>query len=389
MRGVLVAAQITVSLGLISAAWSIVSSARSFDAVSPGFETNQLVVLRLNLEGNAYDSAASRIAFVGRAVERLAVIPGVRGVTATSALPLADRNVPFSSVVLEGQEANAAHIAASLRYVLGSYPRIAGIPMRLGRSFSDSESTDPKTSLVLINDRMARRYWTDVNPIGKRLRLADSIDPDTWLTVAGVVGGVSQRNPGDDPENQIYLPLAAARDRDVSFVVRSAGDDRALIAPAREALSAMDKGLPVTARTMRDVYAWFQRDREGQGLVLGALGTVALLLAALGVYAVMSLLVSQQSQEFAVRLALGCTAAALHRLVLTRGLRVAFSGIVGGLLLGSLLTMLLSRIFYGVRAFDLTTVIGGAALLIATALIASWWPARRAMQVDPMVTLRR
>ena len=123
--------------------------------------------------------------------------------------------------------------------------------------------------------------------------------------------------------------------------------------------------------------------------MLGALGPVALLLAALGVYAVLSLLVSQQRQEFAIRLALGCSAEGVQRLVLGRGLRVASTGIVGGLILGAVLTMILSRIFFGVRPFDLATVLGGAVLLTATALVASWWPARRAMNVDPMVTLRR
>ncbi len=389
MRALLVAAQITVSLGLVSAAWSIISSARGFSAVNPGFDTDRLVVLRLNLEGSAYDSAASRTAFVDRGVQRLAAIAGISGVTATTALPLADRSVPFSSIVFEGAEANATGASASLRYVLGNYPRIAGIPIRLGRSFSDSESADPNTPLVLVNDTMARRYWPGVSPIGKRLRLADSPSPHTWLTITGVVGGVSQRNPGDDPENQIYLPIAAARDRDVSFVVRAARDERAVVAPARQVLAALDKDLPIGARTMRDVYAWFENDRAGQGLVLAALGTVALLLAALGVYAIMSLLVSQQRQEFAIRLALGCSAEAVERLVLARGLRVASSGVVGGLILGGLLTMALSRIFYGVRAFDLTTMLGGATLLIVTALIASWWPTRRAMNVDPMVTLRK
>jgi putative ABC transport system permease protein len=389
IRTALVAMQIAASLGLIAAAWSIVNSARSFTAVSPGFDRDRLVVLRLNLAGSAYVSAASRTWFVDRALERMAVIPGVSGVTATSALPLADRDVPFSRFVLEGAEPDAVRLFANLRYVAGSYPRIAGIPIRLGRSFSDSESADPRTALVLVNDTMARRYWPGLNPLGRRLRLADSLNPEAWLPVAGVVGDVSQRNPGDEAQNQIYLPLASARDRDISFVVRAVHDDRAIVAPARQAISALDKDLPINARTMRDVYAWFEQDREGQGLVLGALGTVALLLAALGVYAIMSLLVSQQRQEFAIRLALGCSAEAVQRLVLARGLRVASTGVVAGLILGGLLTMLLSRIFFGVRPFDLEIVLGGAALLTTTALVASWWPARRAMRVDPMVMLRR
>jgi putative ABC transport system permease protein len=129
--------------------------------------------------------------------------------------------VPFSQIVFDNAEGNAGRVSASLRYIRGSYPRVAGIPIRLGRSFSDSESADARTPLVLVNDTMVRRYWPGLNPIGKRLRLLDTPNPDAWLTVTGVVGGVSQRNPGDDPENQIYLPLAAARDRDVSFVVRA------------------------------------------------------------------------------------------------------------------------------------------------------------------------
>ena len=389
IRTALVATQIAASLGLIAAAWSIVNSAKAFNAVDPGFDHDQLVVLRLTLAGSAYDRAASRMAFVDRALERIAVIPGVSGVTATSALPLADRNVPFSQVVFDGAEPDSARAFASLRWVAGSYPRIAGIRIRLGRSFSDSESADPRTALVLVNDTMARRHWPGRNPLGQRLRLADSPTPDRWFTVTGVVSDVSQRNPGDEAQNQIYLPFASDRDRDITFVARAGHDDRAIIVPARQMLSALDKDLPINARTMRDVYAWFERDRAGQGLVLGALGTVALLLAALGVYAVMSLLVSQQRQEFAIRLALGCSAQGVQRLVLRRGLRVASTGIVGGLILGALLTMILSRIVFGVRPFDFETILGGAVLLIATALAASWWPARRAMNVDPMVTLRR
>ena len=388
IRTALVATQIAVSLGFIAAAWSIVNSARAFDAVNPGFDRDRLVVLRLSLAGSAYDSVASRVAFVGEALERIAAIPGVSDVTATSALPLADRDVPSSRVQLEGFDPGAAGASASLRCVAGSYPRIAGIPIRLGRSLSDSESADPRTALVLINDTMARRYWPGLNPLGRRLRLKDSAAPDLWLTVAGVVGDVSQRNPGDEAQNQIYLPLASACDRNISFVVRGVHGDRAIVAPARQAIAGLDKNLPVSGRTMRDVYAWFEHDREGQGLVLGALGFMALLLAALGVYAAMSLLVARQRQEFAIRLALGCSAEAVERLVLARALRVASTGVAGGVILGALMTMILSRIFFGVRPFELTTVVGGAALLTATALVASWWPARRAMNVDPMTVLR-
>lgn len=278
------------------------------------------------------------------------------------------------------------HRFVTLRFVAGSYPRTAGIPVRRGRSFSDAEAADPRTLLVLVNETMARRYWPDGDPLGKRLRLPDSPYENAWLTVVGVVGDVSQRNLGDKPGNQIYLPLAHSRD--ISFVVRATHDDAAIVMPASRAIAAIDSGLPVNARTMRDVYAWFARDREMQGFVLGSLGLVALLLSALGVYAVMALLVSQERREFAIRLALGSSNEALHRLVLGRSLRTASAGIGAGLLLASIMTSLLSAMFFGVRPFDLRTMAAAAALVAATALFASWWPARRAMKVDPMAVLR-
>src|SRR4029450_8820409 len=140
--------------------------------------------------------------------------------------------------------------------------------------------------------------------------------------------------------------------------------------------------------TFDDVHAWYVRDRTLQGLVLGSLGLVALVLAALGVHPVMALLVSHERREFAIRIALGSSNQAVQRLVLGRSLRVAAGGIVAGLILASVTTSLLSRIFFGVRPFDPRIMMGAALLLAATALFASWWPARRAMKLDPMAVLR-
>ncbi len=385
LRAALVATQMAVSLGFIAAASSIVASSMAFNALGPGFDRDRLVVLHVTLAGRAYDSPATRMAFLDRVVASLGTLPGVSAVSATSHLPLADRDVPYSGIELEG-DPNGGRRFASLRFVAGNYPRTAGIPIRRGRSFSEAEAADPRTLLVLVNETMARRYWPDVDPLGKRVRLPDSPYEDAWLTIAGVVGDVSQRNPGDEPTNQVYLPLAHARD--ISFVVRATHDEAAIVMPAGRAISAIDGGLAVNARTMRDVYAWFVRDREMQGFVLGSLGFVALLLSALGVYAVMALLVSQERREFAIRLALGSSNEAVHRLVLGRGLLVSLAGIGGGLILASVMTSLLTVIFYGVRPFDLRILAGAAALLAATSLFASWWPARRATRLDPMAVLR-
>ena len=386
LRAILVATQMAVSLGFIAAASAVVVSTRAFETLGPGFAREQLAVLHVTLAGTAYDSAAARMAFVDRASKHVGAIPSVVGVSATSHLPLADRDVSYSRVDLEGADPNGPRRAASLRFVAGDYPSTVGLPIRRGRSFSAAEAADPRTPLVLVNETMARRYWPDADPLGKRLRLPDSPYRDAWLMIAGVVGDVSQRNPGDDPENQVYLPLAHSRD--ISFVVRASHDAASIVMPAQRAVASVDSTIPINARTFDDVHAWYVRDRTLQGFVLGSLGLVAMVLAALGVYAVMALLVSHERREFAIRIALGSSNQAVQRLVLGRSLRVAAGGIVAGLILASVMTSLLSRTFFGVRPFDPRIMMGAALLLAATALFASWWPARRAMKLDPMAVLR-
>ncbi len=386
LRPILVATQMAVSLGFIAASSSIVLSSEAFEKVGLGFAREKLAVLHVTLAGTAYDSAEARVAFVNRASERILTLPGVDGVSATSHLPLADRSVPFSRLEFEGADPNGAGRFASLRFVAGSYPRTVGVPIRRGRSFSIAEAADIRTPFVLINETMRRRYWPDTDPLGKRVRLPDSPYGRSWLTIIGVAGDVSQRNPGDDPQNQVYLPLAHSRK--ITLVVRASGDAAAVVVPAQRAVASIDSTLPVEALTFDSVYGWYVRDRTLQGYVVGSLGVIALLLAALGIYAVMALLVSHQRRDLAIRMALGSSNRAVHRLVLGRGLRVAAAGIAGGLVFAGVITSLLSSVFFGVRPFDLRVMLGTALLLAATALFASWWPARRAMKLDPMTALR-
>ena len=385
LRRVLVTAQIAASLGLIAAASSIVASSIGLGRVDAGFDRNQIVVLHTTLSGAGYEAASPRVAFVRSALDRLAAIPGVSAATATSHVPLADRDLPYAGVRLEGFDPDSSRAFASLRFAASSYLRAMRIPVRRGRPFSEQEAMDLRAPVVLINESMARRYWPGVDPLGRRLQLSGFTGPDAWFTVVGVVADVAQRNPGDAPGNQIYLPLAHARE--ISFVLRAA-DTRAIVPATRRAIAEIDAQLPVTARTMDDVYAWYVQDRRGQGLVLGSLGVVALLLASLGVFGVVALMVAEQRREIAIRMALGSSSGSVGRLVLGGGLRLALLGIGAGLPLAIGMTTMLSSIFFGVRPFDLRVFAGAAAVLIVTAVFASWWPARRAMTMDPMAVLR-
>ena len=387
LRVALVAAQIAVSLGLIAGASSIVASSLAADSIDPGFNRERLLWLRVTLAGPGYDSAGQRVAFVDVASERLRSLPGVSAVTAVSHLPLADRNLPHAMFMLEGWTLQAQMPYAPVRYAASSYLQVLGVKLRRGRFFVESETRDTSASVAVINETMANRYWPGGDAVGKRLRVVGAATGDVWHTVIGVVGDVAQRGVPSPPENQIYLPLPHTRD--LTLAVRAAGNPAALVQPARRTLGSVDGSLPVAAGTMEQTYAWHTNDRLLQASVVGALGVLALGLAALGIYAVMALFVTQQQREIAVRMALGATRGAVLRLVLHRGARVAASGLGGGLLIAFCVTTGLSWIFYGVRPFDPAVIAATTLLLALVALFASWWPARRAMRVDPMAVLQR
>lgn len=386
-RGLLVAGQVAVSIALVSGAASIVMSSIRFDDINPGFDRRGILAVRVALAGPAYAQPQQRFAFVDAAANRLRSLPGVASVTAASHLPLIDRNVPYTSFMLEGAAPTERPLFGSVRFVDAGYIVAMGIPIRRGRAFTAAEARDLRDRAIVINETMARRYWPDRDPIGTRLRLTGTADTEGLYTIVGVVGEVSQRQLPAVPENQLYLPLAPARE--VSLMIRAASDSAALAARARDSVQGIDPSVAISTNTMQAAYGWYARDRRLQGLVIGTLGTIAMLLAGLGVYGVMSLLVSARSREIAIRMALGSSAGAVVRLVLARGLTLASAGIAAGLLLASALTAFLSSIFLGVRAFD-GTVLGAAAVLLGgMTLLSSWWPARRAMRVDPMVTLKQ
>ena len=385
-RGLLVAGQVALSIALVSGAASIVMSSMRFRDIDVGFERDGILALRVAFAGRVYEHPEQRFAFVDAATERLRSLPGVSSVTTGSHVPLIDRNVPYAGFVLDGSDATRRPSFGSIRFVDAGYLAAMGIPVRRGRAFTVAEARDPRGRALVINETMARRYWPDRDPMGARLQLVGNADVDGWYTVVGVAGDVSQRQLPAEPENQMYLPLAPARE--LTLMVRAASDSAALAARAREAVQGIDRSLAISTNTMTAAYGWYARDRRLQGLVIGVLGVIAMLLAGLGVYGVMSIMVNERRREIAIRMALGSSASAVLRLVLARGLSLASAGVVVGVLLASALTAFLSSILLGVRAFDGSVLSTAAILLTGVAVLSSWWPARRAMRVDPMVTLK-
>ena len=385
-RNLLVAGQLALSLALVSGAASIVASSMRFSDIDPGFNKDGILAVKVAFAGAAYAQPEQRLAFVDDATNRLRSLRGVASVSAVSHLPLIDRDVPFAVFALEDGAPTERTLTGSVRFADAGYFAAMRIPIRRGRAFTAAEAHDLRDRAILINDTMARRYWPVRDPIGTRLRLTGSTESEGLYTIVGVVGEVSQRQLPASPENQMYVPLAAARE--VSLMVRAV-DPAALATQARDAVQDIDRSLAVSTATMTGAYEWYASDRRSQGLVVGTLGGIALLLAGLGVYGVMAIIVNARSREIAIRLALGSSAGAVRRLMLTHGLTVAAAGVAAGLLLATALTAFLSSIFLGVRAFDVPLLGAAVALLGGVTLLASWWPARRAMHVDPMVTLKQ
>jgi predicted permease len=384
---VLVAVQLSLSLALVAGAASIVTSSMRFGDLDPGFDRTGILSVRVALAGPAYAQAEQRLAFIDAAANRLRSLSGVTSVAAASHLPLIDRDVPYTSFALDGAASTERLPFGSVRFVDAGYVAAMHIPVRRGRAFTPAEARGLQDRAIMINDRMARRYWPDRDPIGTRLHLTGSAESEGWYTVVGVIGEVSQRQLPASPENQMYLPLPPARD--VSLMVRTASDTAAIAAQARDAVQRLDRSVAISTNTMSAAYEWYQADRRAQGLVIGTLGVIALLLAGLGVYGVMSIMVNARQREIAIRMALGSSAGDVCRLVLSRAMTLTTVGVAVGLLLACALTVFLSSIFLGVRAFDAPLLVAAVALLGAVALLSSWLPARRAMRVDPMVTLKR
>ena len=398
VRDALVVAELSLSLALLAGAGLLARSVQRAEQVDPGFNTSGLVRAQLRLPGARYASDAARLAFVRSAEARLAALPGVTGATATDITPLTGG---WSSgwFVTEGQHPEPGHEPwAHRRGVEHGYFALLGTRLLAGRELTSTEASDSAATVVLVNETLARRAWPGTSPLGRRLATVDGPER-RWLTVVGVVRDARIRLL-TDPENQIYLPLAARNTRDVSVLVRAAGgalgdsaaaERRAvtLVPAVRAALAALDPS--VAAAAVEPMTATVREATSVQrlmGALFGSFAGIALVLAVVGVYAVVAYQVGQRTREVGVRMALGARPRDVLALVARDGARLAGVGVAVGLLLTLAVSRVLASALYGVSATDPGVLAGAGAALATAALAASWIPARRAARVDPASTLR-
>jgi putative ABC transport system permease protein len=283
------------------------------------------------------------------------------------------------------------------RVVLPGYFGTMGIPILHGRDVSERDVWDAPRAVV-VNEQLARHFWPGQDAVGRRISLTGSIADPRWITIVGVAKDAKQDAWSATPENEVYLPYAQDPNysrgsgnhlASATFVIRASGEPAALIPAARAAIWSIDRNLPVSeVQTMDAVVSSATAEPRFYLVVLASFAGVALLLAAIGIYGVMSYAVSRRRHEIGIRMALGARRGEVLRLVVRQGMSAVVIGGVVGLVAALLLTRLMTRLLWGVAATDPITFIAVVLVLALAALLASYVPARRAARIDPVVVLR-
>ncbi|HEX7173827.1 MAG TPA: ABC transporter permease [Pyrinomonadaceae bacterium] len=390
LRSVLVVAEVAVSLVLLVGAGLLAQSFARLMDVSPGFDAERVLAFDVVFRGENYTQRAATVPALEELLTQAAAVPGVEAVGVVNPLPLGG-NFEANSFQIEGRAPAepGREPSADRRVITSDYFRAMGIHTEGGRVF-DSRDAAAATPVAIINQTFARQHFPGENPIGRRLLFTNTQNVTTAREIVGLVADV--RHAGLDAESgpEFYVPFAQAPAARVTVVARTTSDDPAQLAPAlRGAVRQVDKNFPVyNVRTMESYLAESVARRRFNMTLLGGFALVALLLAGLGIYGVMSYTVAQRTHEIGVRMALGAQARDVLRLVIRQGMAPALAGVGVGLVCALALTRVMSSLLFGVTATDPLTFAGVALLLSVVALVSCYLPARRATKVDPMVALR-
>ena len=390
LRSVLVTAEVAISLVLLIGAGLLINSFLRLRNVDPGFRAENLLTMKIVLPDTKYERRAQRSAFYTDLIQRVQSLAGVKSAAVTTNLPLY-RQGNSISIKIDGQPdppPGQERIIVT-RIVSPGYFDTMSIPLLRGRQLTEQD-TETTQNVVVISESMARRYWPGEEVVGKRIAIGRIKKPEDWLQVIGVVKDVRQFELTAEPKPQMYLPYRQfgffdARD----LVVKTDVDPASLAATVRKTVWEIDKDQPVSnIQTMEDILADSIARQRFSMLLLAIFAAVALVLAGVGIYGVMSYSVAQRTREIGIRMALGAQTGAVLRLAVGHGMKLVLAGLVIGLIAAFALTRVMSTLLFGVTATDPVTFTLISLLLIAVAVVASYVPARRATKVNPIIALR-
>jgi|HubBroStandDraft_5_1064220.scaffolds.fasta_scaffold11520_2 predicted permease len=398
MRNLLVIAEIAVSLVLLAGGGLMLQSLRGVLRQNPGFDPNRVLTFVVNLPASTYppskawpyDNSAG-LRFTHAFLERLRTLPGVQGASATNSLPVAE-NLSGNRFVIEGHQTAGEENTSTERHVDPDYFSVMKVPLIRGRELANTDTVG-RPDVVVVNQNWVKRYMSaGDDPIGKRIRFTNVME-EPYREIVGVVGDVAENSLAAPVPPVIYVPL----DQDsgystyMNYVVRTTGDPEGLMPLVRSAARSIDPGLAFTEpqsmeRFMNSSPAIFLR--RYPFYMVGGFAVLAIVLAVVGLYGLISYSVLQRTREIGIRMALGAGRKDILRLTIRQGIIDTVVGVVLGLVLAILLTRVMTRMLYGVKAGDWLTFVGVALLLLIIAMVASYIPARKATEVDPMIALR-
>jgi putative ABC transport system permease protein len=390
-RDALAVSQLAFSVVLLIGAVLLVRSFVELRRVDLGFQTSNVLTARTSLPALTYADEAV-VPFYRSLRARLGELPGVESVGATRLLPLTG-TIGDWSITIEGRVRKPGeNFNGDWQVVTPGYFETMGMQLVRGRFLEDND-TRASTLVAVINETMARRYWGDEDPIGRRFHLGS--DPRPWVTIVGIVGTVRHNAITEAPRAEMYMAPAqwnaagASVRRAMTFVLRTSGDPLALLPYVRETVRSMDPDLPLSdVRTLDAVAANALAEARFTTQLLTLFAVLALVLATIGIYGVMSLLVTRRGHELGIRMALGAQPGAMVKMVVRRGMLLAASGVGIGLVAAVAVSSVVASLLYGVTRFDPVTFLVVPVILATVALLACLIPARKAGEVDPVVALR-
>ena len=388
LRNILVAAEVALAVVLLVGASLMVRGFQTVVKNGAAMEPSTLLTLRLAITRNKYPENFQAAEFYRQVLERIQTLPGVRSAAAVTALPYSDhssgRGIRIEGRAVEpGNEPNGMYQVASSEYF-----KTLHIPLRDGRLLNAEDGASaPK--VAMISERMKDRWWKNESPIGRRIKIGDLSPKGPWFSIVGVVGDVMHSPYDRVPRRTVYVPYQQAPALWMDIGVRTAADPLSVAPSVIAAVRSVDPEQPIT--DMRTLEKSIHNRAIGlnyMAALMGIFGAIALLLSAIGVYGLMAYLVSEQTHEIGLRLALGAPRSYVLQMIFRRGMLTALAGLVVGLPAAYGFARLMASLIFGVSATDLTTFIGIPLALVATAALAVYIPAWRAMRIDPIVALR-